>query len=94
MASGTIFGKATRVSVVTLPFTPTHDGILVAIVRAATQGRVYQVLTNTLPAILDGYQAAASYINAAVFVETGKQIAIQEQDNVYDAQYFLLEFLV
>lgn len=93
MATGTIFGKATSVSVVTLPFTPTHDGILIVIVRANTQGRVYQVLTNTLPAVADGYQAATGFINAAVYVEAGKQVALQEQSNVYDAQYFLLEFL-
>lgn len=93
MATGTIRGKATRVSAVTLPFTPTHDGILIANVRTVSQGRVYQVLTNTLPTIVDGYQAASSYINASVYVETGKQVAIQEQANVFDAQYFLLEFL-
>lgn len=93
MATGTIRGKATRVSVVTLPFTPTHDGILIAIVRTVAQGRAYQVLTNTRPAIFDGYQVADGYINATVFVEAGKRVAMQEESNVMDVQYVLLEFL-
>lgn len=75
---------------ITLPYTPTKNGICLCLLRASAAGRAYVTLNNATPNIIDGYQTAGGYINAVVFVTKGQTVSAATSANLGDlAMYFV-----
>lgn len=75
---------------ITLPYTPTKNGICLCLLRASAAGRAYVTLNNATPNIIDGYQVAGGYINGAVFATKGQTISVASSSNMQDlAMYFV-----
>lgn len=79
------------VQTVTLPFTPTSNGLLIGLIRAKSQGRAYVTFNNVTPTFFDGYQAADGYFIGVGFVEKGKQISTTSAvSNVKQQLYYFV----
>lgn len=81
--------KAT-VETVTLPFTPTSDGILIASLRAGNAGRAYKGISGATPALLDGYQVKDGYFTAVAFCTRGTEVSQTSTSNVTQANYYFV----
>lgn len=78
--------KATA-ETVTVPFTPTSDGLLICSFRAAAQGRAYKGFSGTTPNLVDGYQVKDGYFIGVVFCTKGTQVSQTSTSNVTSADY-------
>lgn len=72
----------------TLPFTPDENGLLLVVLRATANGRVYQTFNNTLSNIVDGYTLKDCYISGVVFVTKGQAVSLSGQTNVSATYYY------
>lgn len=78
------------VKTVTLPFTPTSNGLLIGLIRTTAQGRAYVSLNNTTPNLMDGFNVTEGYYCATVFAEKGKQISVASTYNVKQHLYYFV----
>lgn len=78
------------VKTVTLPFTPTSNGLLIGLIRTTAQGRAYVSLNNTTPNLMDGFNVTEGYCCATVFAEKGKQISVASTYNVKQHLYYFV----
>ena len=76
---------------VSLPFTPNCNGFLFVLLRANTQGRVYETFINTTPNIADGYAVAGGYVNVLLFVEKGKAVS---SSAIYNTQGVVVHYFI
>lgn len=86
-------GQQSRVptcTVITLPYTPAENGLILAMLRANTTGRAYVIYSNTSPVIIDAYQTAGGYFNGVLFATSGQQIAETASVNVSDKAYYFV----
>lgn len=72
----------TTCTTVTLPFTPTANGLMIAFIRNTSNGRAYQNFTNTIPSFVDNYTLADDYWSQVVYVSKGNQVALSTASNV------------
>lgn len=75
---------------VTLPFTPTSNGLLLVLIRAVNQGRFYVAYSNATPGLVDAYQVASGYTTAVSFVEKGKQVAQTDSINLQQKFFYFV----
>lgn len=75
---------------VTIPFTPTCNGLLIGNIRANATGRTYVLFNNAKPGIIDGYTIAQGYFLGTVFVEKGKQVSYSGSANVSNTEYYFI----
>lgn len=75
---------------VTLPFTPTSNGLLLVLIRAVNQGRFYVAYSNATPGLVDAYQVASGYTTAVSFVEKGKQVAQTDSMNLQQKFFYFV----
>ena len=75
---------------VSLPFTPTSNGLLIVLFRANAQGRVYELYNNTRPTIVDAYQIAGGYSVATLFVWKGLQVSVSSSANIMNHDYYFI----
>lgn len=75
---------------VTLPFTPTSNGLLLVLIRAVNQGRFYVSYSNATPGLADAYQVAGGYTTAVSFVEKGKQVAQTDSMNLQQKFFYFV----
>lgn len=68
---------------VTLPFTPDSNGLLLGLIRATNQGRVFIVLSNTFPVSVDGYTVAGGYVTGTCYVQKGMEVKATDSANLY-----------
>lgn len=78
------------VKTITLPFTPTSNGLLIGLIRTTAQGRAYVSLNNTTPNLMDGFNVTQGYYCATVFAEKGKQISVASTYNVMQQLYYFV----
>ena len=71
---------------VTMPFTPPCNGILIIRLRANSQGRMYESLTNANPANAEGYNIADGYAISVTFVTEGNTVSVSGRSNVHTGQ--------
>ena len=64
------------------PFTPTKPGILLTLIRAQAQGRVYIGLSNAVPTMTDGWTVSDGYINGVHFCNANAQVSITDSSNM------------
>ena len=82
--------RPANLQIVTIPFVPPCNGLLIVQLRAKEQGRTYEIFKNTLPAIADGYGLAGNYMCTVLFVEKGKQVSVSSNYNIDStAHYFV-----
>lgn len=67
---------------VTLPYTPTKNGLLLFAITPSTTGRVFVTLNNAVPTIVDGYQVTGGYVNGVVFVQKGQAVSAATSGNL------------
>lgn len=75
---------------VTLPYTPTANGLMIVLIRSASSARTYQSFTNTLPTLVDNYGVSDAYWSQVVYVQRGKQVALSTQSNIKSATYYYI----
>lgn len=75
---------------VTLPYTPSSNGLLIGLIRTSAQGRAYVSLSNATPNLMDGYQVAQGYFTGVVFVASGQKVSVSGTSNVYQQLYYFV----
>lgn len=82
--------RPANLQIVTFPFVPPCNGLLIVQLRAKVQGRTYEIFNNAMPTIVDGYGVAGAYVSTVLFVEKGKQVSVSSNSNIDStAHYFV-----
>lgn len=92
MASGTLIKPKTTFDAtdVTLPFTPTSNGLLLCEIRAtSTAGRFSAIYSGTFPPIIEGMAQASvqNYAIGALWVTKGTQVKTTSTANLLSQKY-------
>lgn len=77
---------------VTLPYTPTCNGLMIVQLRASGTGRVYETYNGTTPGLLDGYNTSGNYLSTVLFCVKGTQVSVLGRSNVQSSSqhyYFI-----
>lgn len=72
---------------VTLPFTPSTNGLLLTEMRANSASRTYVTYSNATPGIVDGVLGAGTYCTGVSFVTKGNQVTQTDSYNLQDIQW-------
>lgn len=82
--------RPANLQIVTFPFVPPCNGLLIVQLRARAQGRTYEILNNTVPTIADGYGLAGAYMYSVLFAEKGKQVSVSSNYNIDSAAHYFV----
>lgn len=82
--------KPSSCTVVTLPFTPSCNGLLLCLIRVSAAGRAYITFANATPNIVDTYQAVSSYSTQPIFVTKGNTVSETGSYNILSKTYYFI----
>lgn len=82
--------QPTSCTQVTLPYTPSSNGLLIGLIRTSAQGRAYVTLNNATPNLMDGFQVLQGYFTGVTFVTKGNKVTVSRTYNVYQQLYYFI----
>ncbi len=82
--------KPSSCTLVTLPFTPSCNGLLLCLIRVSASTRAYIIFSNATPNIADTYQVAGGYSIQPVFVTKGNKVSETGSYNIQEKAYYFI----